>query len=185
MIDILLESPWIVASVGLFIVAITIYGWIQTGQKAALYSAGGILIATLLAVLISNWVETRQEKIRKVVHSVADDLGANRFEQIIAAIHPEATETVRRAQAELPNYKFKSAKVTGIHEINFTDKVEPQRVVVKMNVVVDVETNGFSGRVPRFVEVTFYKFGDQWLVYDYSHTDPMSGFREEGTFPRP
>jgi hypothetical protein len=185
MIDVILESPWIVAGIGLGIFAITIYGWIQTGQKAALYTAGGMLIATLIAVLVSSMVETRQEKVRKLVHSIADHLSANRFDQVIAAIHPEATETVHRAQAELPNYKFNSAKVTGIREIKFTDTVEPPRVVVTMTVVVDVETNGFAGRVPRLVEVTFYESGDQWLVYDYSHTDPMSGFRDEGTFPRP
>jgi hypothetical protein len=185
MIETLLENPWVVGGVGLFLVVITIYGWVQTGQKGALYVAGGLFVATILAIFASVLIETRSEQLRKRIHSIAADLEANRFDDIVASIHPEATETVNRARAELPNYKFSLAKVTGIREMVFSDTVEPKRVTVKMTVVVEVETAGFSGRVPRLVDVTFYEDGGRWKVYDYSHQSPISGYREEGEFPSP
>ncbi len=182
MMEVLLESPWIVAAIGIAITLVTLYVWLQTGRKEAMWGAVAVLVLTGLAVLVSHLVETPQEKLRARIHAIANDLENNRREAVLAAIHPAATETVQRAEAEMPNYRFKLARVTRIQSMRFQD-TQPKRAIVEMSVVVDVETNGFNGRVPRYVEIVFIDEGGTWLVYDYRHADPINRFRDEMKSP--
>ena len=178
--DILFESPLLVGGIGIAVLAATIFGFVQTGSKAALYAAIGILLLTVLLVFISLRVETEKEQLTSFIHQTASELENNNHAAILSRIHPNANTTVGRAAAEMPRYEFTVADVTRIHELEIRSSAQPPTAIVKMNVVVEGTFDGFSGRVPRYVEISLEKVGDRWLVTDYQHDEPTKGFRDTG-----
>ncbi len=176
--DLLFESPLLVGGIGLAVVAATVFGFVQTGSRTVLYTALGLLLLTILLVTVSMRVETEREQLTNLIHQTASELENNNHSAILSRIHPQANSTVLRATSELPRYEFTVANVTRIHELDIRSKAQPPTATVKMNVVVEGTFDGFSGRVPRYVEVMFEKQGDRWLVIDYNHDEPTKGFRD-------
>lgn len=176
----LLENSWMVGGLGFAISLATAYGWIQTGRKEALFAAAGILVLTIILIVVSMQVETDGEAIRKMIYQTADDVENNRRDAVLKRIHPSAVEILERARAEIQNYEFNRADVTQIHEITVNSKAQPAQATVKMNIIAGGSFSGFtSNGVPRYVEFTLYKSGKEWMVFDYSHSEPLAGFREK------
>ncbi|MFO0921219.1 MAG: hypothetical protein U0905_01880 [Pirellulales bacterium] len=177
MMDVIQQNPIVVGIVGLLIALGSLWGWVQTGQKPAFYGACGIALLTILLVAWGFLVETESEKIEAMIYATASELESNNHAAIFARIHPSATETVNRAKTELPRYKFTMAKVTRIRAIEVDSQHVPPEAKVEMNVVAEGSFEGFSGKVPRYVELTLVKSDGKWLVYDYAHREPLEGFR--------
>ncbi len=176
MLEYVVDHPLWIGFFGLFIAGATFLGWIQTGNKLALGTALSAALLTILALAYSYGTESEKEKIEGMLHQTASDLEDNRFDAVYARIHRSAPELRSRAESELRRYRFSMAKVTRIKKIEIDEKHAPPMAKVEMNVVVEGSFDGFTGKAPRFVELYLYKEGSNWLVYDYSHREPMAGF---------
>ncbi|MFN3192876.1 MAG: hypothetical protein ACE361_20370 [Aureliella sp.] len=179
--ELIFESPWMVGIGGVSLVLLAGVIWTQVNdrpvQRAALISMLASLVMTIVLVLTSLFVETDREAIRADLHELARLLQANDREAIYRHIHPNASEGVQRARAELPRYTFSEARVTRIKSIQINGEQKPPTALAEFNVVVEASASMGSGRVPRFVHVYFMKDGDNWLVHDYEHFDVATGFR--------
>ena len=113
MSELLFENPFVVGVTGTAFVLIALVTWVQGGFRAALYSAIGFALLTLILLLVNINVQTDRETIQTLLHQVGRDLEHNEFDKVIAVIHPAAVEAIQRAKSELHNYKFSMARVTG------------------------------------------------------------------------
>lgn len=176
----ILQSPLLIAIVGFGIAVACLWGFLQTGHKAAIIAAlviGGI---TTLLIVLGNYLETDKERIEAMVYATASEIEANQVAAIVARVYPSNTTLKSQVENELQRYTFSEARINTIHEIEINDVALPRTAIVKMNVTVSGEFSGFSGTVPRYLEVKLREQGDAWLVDDYFHAEPMYYHRGEG-----
>jgi len=181
----LFESPMYVGLSGLFVIVISTVAWFNTANKYAAWSAGGATLLTLVMLMIENYVVTYREEIELRLDEVAEHLQNNRVEEVIAAIHPAAQNSIQSARSELPKYRFSEARVTTIRTIDVDSKIKRPRAVAEFNVFVALTVDGQSYRVPRFITLTLYRENDKWFVFDYSHSEPTTGMRNRSGDSRP
>jgi hypothetical protein len=178
MLDVLLESPILVAICGLIIAAIVLFVWMQTGHRAALLGAVSTVGLTAVLVLISLQVETDREQIITTINDVADAVRENNAERVYSFVHPGARESLRRARPELENYHFSDARMTRLKSISVNRESAESTAIAEFNVVVAIDHQGSTIRVPRFVRAYFTQQSDRWLVFDFEHFEPTQGLRE-------
>lgn len=178
MIQFVLENPFVLGAGGLCAAGLAGFLWTQSGSKAAGWAAIALFLLTFLLVVVSVQVQTDQERISHMLHDVAAALQRNDHTYVLSHIHPQASETVQRAEKELPRYKFTEARVTRIKAITVDSTRKPETAVAEFNVIVALTVDGYQGQVPRFVKLYLAKQGDRWLVRDYEHSEPTAGFRQ-------
>jgi hypothetical protein len=179
MIEFVLEKPLWVGILGAILTVVAIQWWIRSGRREAMLLAIGILMLTFAFVSAGNLIETEQESLRTMLYQTADDLKNNRKSEVTTAIYTNPTEQVVAAKRyiEEGTYTFEAASIKKIHSIEFSGPKSARRAIAKMNVFVEGRFDGYGAKVPRYVEVTLYRVGDQWLVYDFTHDEPLSGFK--------
>jgi len=174
------ENPIYLGICGLLVVVIAIIAWMNTANKYALWAAAGAFAITAFLLLIEHNVVTYREEIIARLNEVADHLQNNRTDDAIAAIHPAADSAIRTARAELPNYKFSEARITTIHSIDIDAQTKRPRAVAEFNVIVALDFQGQSyKKIPRYIKVTLYRENDKWYVFDYAHSEPTAGIRNQ------
>jgi len=176
MISLLAERPLILSIMLGTLSAGLIFGWLQTGKIGA--AVVGLLLALMIPlawVVAARWV-TDREQIEALIYDTAGAVAENRYDRVYEVIGDPATET--RARAELPNYVFDSADVTGIRSIDLIDGSYPPEADADLNVRVDVSHRGgrFRGvRVLRRLVLKLQKLDDQWVVVQYRHLPVVGG----------
>jgi len=181
MTRLLAEQPLVVAVMLAVLASASLYGWLQTGQRAA-GIAGVVLLALipLAWVLSENWV-TDRERIEKIIYETADAVEANAPQ---AAVRVVADPDVRaRARALLERFEFTRADVNRIRRIEMIDGAAPPQAEVELTVKVTVdEKRGAIQDVtaPRRVTLHFRQQRDgRWRVTEFRQgplvgTDPYS-----------
>lgn len=177
MFDSILEHSTFVGIIGAVIALALFWIWFQTGLKAVVYSALAAVAITVALVLLSVSIETPREQMIAWLDSTAAELQANNFSALQAKIHPGTASELRSLESEAEHYKFSIAQIKRIHDIEFSGKEPDRRAVVKMNVFVEVTTNGGTFKIPRYVELTLYQVDGKWLVYQARHEEPTYGFK--------
>jgi len=176
----LLDNLFPLVMGGVLLTVVLAGSWLKMGHKGLLI---GAIIVALLAVglvILDQAVVTEREQIERTIHQIAADVEREDTELLLSHIHPDAEETRRRAEAEIPHYKIKSVRVKQGLQIDLDMRHDPPQAQVEFNVVVDgSDAAGFLGerQVPRFVSVRLWKDGDRWKVRDYRHADPLEGMR--------
>lgn len=176
MTEFLFETPYIVGFIGALLTGLSLFGWIQTGNKFAAYAGLGFLLLTVLVVLMNVYVVTDRETIRVVLSQTAQELEENRFEAIKKRIHPDHTQQVATAMTLLPRIKFDVATVTRVHSIEMSKLGNKPTARVRMNVYVEVQSDVMPAKVPRWVQVDLEKAGKEWLVVDFVHKEATFEF---------
>lgn len=179
----LAEQPLVVSLMLAAVSIALIYGWLQTGKKAA--AVIGLLIALLIPGvwwLATNWVTDREE-IRELISDTADAVRSNDIERVLRLIAEDRPETITQARNELPRFVFDEARVTGIRKIDIVEGSYPLEADVDMNVsvVVSDKRGQFTSlKVPRRLQLQLLKLdsadgqGERWFVVDYNHM-PLVG----------
>jgi uncharacterized membrane protein YecN with MAPEG domain len=176
MAEFLFENPYVVGLVGALLTGLSLFGWIQTGNKIAAYVGLGFLLLTSFLVWLNLYVVTDREQIRVVLTDTSRELEENRHDAVKKRIHPDHTQQVASAVALLPRIKFDVATVTRVHSIELTKVGNKPSARVRMNVYVEVQTDFMPGKVPRWVQLDLEKLGDQWLVVDFVHKEATFEF---------
>ena len=181
MATILFEQPWLISTIGAVLTVLTFYGWVQTGNSIALKTAIGFAIGSILLVLLNHWVITDTEKIRIWLVDAAGELQSNEYDKVLKRISPDHTERVESIAARMKTVKFSVAKVTMIHSIKIEYKGTAPTADVRMNAFVQAESNGMSGKLPRWVRLTLEKRNTEWLITDFEDRDPQHEFMKSSS----
>ena len=179
MLDLLYESPVIVAMVGTALTGLLVFFWIQSAKRAVLVAAMLCGLLSVGMVVMSVNVVTDRERILLILDEVADALEENNHEVVFGYIHPNAVAAVQRARSELPAYAFSEARVTRVRELSVNKGTVPPTAMVEFTVVVNVALQGMQYRGPRLIRIYMMQSDGRWLVRDYQHTAPTAaGFPE-------
>lgn len=176
MTTLLAEQPIIVSLMLGALAAGLVYGWMQTGKAAAGIAGLIMLLLIPLAWLLASYWVTDREQIELLIERTAVAVAANEHEQVLAVIGDPRAEA--QARAELPNYQFDEARVTGIREIVILDDTYPLEAEADLNVRVDVSHRGGrfrNVRAPRRLILTLQKQNEEWKVIAYEHLPVVGG----------
>ncbi len=195
MMTLLFEQPWMIGAIGAIVTGLTIYGWVQTGNPAALKAAAGIFVVAMVLLLLNILIDTDREIVQRMLYATAKDLENNDETAILARIHPVHTDRVdegielihtdRMEQEKTGSRRvtFHTVQITSIHEILVESNRPNPRATIRMNVVVDADRVGFRRKVPRFVRLTLNKSKEAWLITDVEHRDPQHEFMNQPSIP--
>ena len=179
MSEFLFEDPVTLGVTGMAFTLVAAITWIKGGYSAALYSALAFFLLTIVLLILNLQVTTHREEVQDVISQVAAAVKRNDLEGVLKYVHASRSAALNRAKAELPNYHFSEARITGIKQIEINSETNPPSAIAEFNVAVDVTAHNqpFTG-IRRFVRCYFLRTGDKWLVSDYEHFEPTYGFKE-------
>ncbi len=168
----LLESPWIIGLLGFFLAAVLIYAWMQSGRDLFWKSSLGVALATVALLVINVTYKTDREVLDEFIHKIAADLQANRFQEVVKSVHPDASEELKSLKSQLEAVEFESVQIKKIHGIDLGKSTNPKNASIRMNVFVRASRGQNTGSVPRWVRVHLEQDHGKWFVVDYEHRDP-------------
>jgi hypothetical protein len=178
----LLDNPTTVLVLGGITALVFGAIWLQTGRKIELYVMLMITTAVAGLLIAGNLWKSDRQQVKTTIYQIARDVERNDVDAVLAHLHPSMTAVRQRAASEMPSYKFDEVQIKQNLEIEIFPAESPPRAVTSFNVVVVAsDSSGLINdrRVPRFVQVTFLKVGDNWLITEYDHDDPRQGFKKK------
>ena len=177
----ILENTLLIGVVGAVLSGLLAYTGIQLAEKRVLIGAGALCFLTVVLVVISQWIETDREQLRRTMNEIAVAVQQNDHDRFFTYFHPNASSGVQHAMSEVPRYTFHQASVTSIRNIVVNDRTQPPTAITEFIAAFKVSSDNpqsygaeFNSR--RFVKVYWMKQGEKWQVLDYEHADFMQGF---------
>ena len=172
----LFEQPWIVGTIGSILTVASVFGWLQTGNRWAAYSAIGFALITVLMVLMNLWVVTDREEVTVWLFQIASEVENNETPKVMARISHDATDRVRDAAAKLPRIKFLNARITKIHKVEIQSNRFNAKANVRMNVFVEADIQNYPVKAPRWIGLSLQKIEGKWLLTDFEDREPQHEF---------
>lgn len=169
----LVESPWILGGLGAFLACVFAYAWLQSGRSIFWKSCLGVALATVVLLTLNVGYKTDREVLREFLTKIAGDLEANRFKEVTACIHPDATDSLKALKSQLETVQFDTVRIKKIHGIELGKVKNPKTATIRMNVFVRASRGENSAAVPRWVKIHLEQERDRWFVVDYEHRDPQ------------
>lgn len=176
MVTVLLEQPWIVGAVGTILTVVTLYGWTQTGNEIAFKTGIGFAVGSILLMILNLWIVTDAEQVRSWLIEAAAELESNQADKVVRRLSPNHSDRVANAAERLKMVKFTVARITKIHSVKVDYQGANPIAYVRMNVFVEAESAGMSGKVPRWVGLTIEKKGKEWLIVDFEDREAQHEF---------
>ncbi len=176
MVTVLLEQPWIVGAVGTILTFVTLYGWTQTGNEIAFKTGIGFAVGSILLMILNLWIVTDAEQVRSWLIEAAAELESNQADKVVRRLSPNHSDRVANAAERLKTVKFTVARITKIHSVKVDYQGANPIAYVRMNVFVEAESAGMSGKVPRWVGLTIEKKGKEWLIVDFEDREAQHEF---------
>ena len=176
----LFENPLPALLIGSLTTVILAGGWLHTGSKWLLAAVVAAIVLTVAAVLAERLIVTDREQVTQTLFDIAKLVERNQVNEALTYAYPKTPAVRAQAAAELPLYRFSEVDIKSNLEVEVFPERTPPMATAEFNVVVVLSTrDGLlnNRRIPRYVEVTFYKDDDgQWRVGAYNHFDPRRGF---------
>lgn len=176
MVTVLLEQPWIVGAVGTILTVVTLYGWTQTGNAIAFKTGLGFAAGSILLIILNLWIVTDAEEVRSWLVAVAAELESNQADKVLNRLSPNHSDRVANAAERMKMVKFTVARITKIHSVKVDYQGAKPIAYVRMNVFIEAESSGMSGKVPRWVGLTIEKKGKEWLIVDFEDREAQHEF---------
>ncbi len=176
MVTVLLEQPWIVGAVGTILTVVTLYGWTQTGNEIAFKTGIGFAVGSILLMILNLWIVTDAEQVRSWLVEAAAELESNQADKVVRRLSPNHSDRVANAAERIKTVKFTVARITKIHSVKVDYQGANPIAYVRMNVFVEAEGAGMSGKVPRWVGLTIEKKGKEWLIVDFEDREAQHEF---------
>lgn len=172
MVELFAERPLLLSVLlGLLAMAM-LYAWTRSGQRSLLIAAAVLGLLIPVVWVVAGAIVTEEEEIRTLLARLAADVEANRFEDAYQAIHPDRTDVLQRARAELPRYEFTQARIASFRKIRVLEGTDPLEAVVDLNanVVVSQKRGPVQNqKVVRRLLLHLQKTPSGWKVIDYDH----------------
>jgi hypothetical protein len=176
----LYEEPLPIIVISAILCVALAVGFLKTGQKWLLVAVAAVVILAIAVLAIERAVVTDREQVEEVLFTIAAAVERNDIDEALSHALPDSP-AVHRAQTDLlRRIDFKAVKIKPNLEIEVLPDTSPLTAETRFNVVVIADA-GFGGtdHYPRYVEATFVKDGDRWLVHNYDHYEPTRGMRSE------
>lgn len=173
----LFESPSLILTVGVFLIAALGYVFVNTRQKGVLIGLIAVVALTCIAMVIERYVKTPREQVEATLDALADELEANNIEGALKYLDPKAEETRKRARWAMARIRITKAKVTNL-EIMVNETMSPPMAEVKFTGVIGVVHKNGGETIPSYpVKFTakLRQHGDRWVVTE--HTDSANDAR--------
>lgn len=185
----LTENPFPILLIGALTTAILASGWLRTGSKWLLAGVLAALAVTVGLVLAERWIVTDREQVAQTLYEIAAAVERNDVEGALQYAYSGTPEVRDHANTELRLYQFSEVNIKRNLEIEVFPNSDPPLATAEFNVVVVLGTrNGLLAdrRIPRYVEVTFYREADgRWAVGGYDHFAPQRGFMADPEMQQP
>lgn len=171
------EQPLILALLLGVIAAAILWGWLQSGKKAALIAGLAVLALIPIGWYVSSVWVTDREQIQAAIESTAQAVRDNDFDRALQIIEPQQRALLSSARADLSRFHFREARVNQIRTIQMLEGggAPEAEVDLTVTVVVSDQHGTFTDtRVIRRVLLSFRKSTDgNWYVYHYNHMAPI------------
>lgn len=167
----LYESPFLILTVGVLLIAALGYVFVNTRQKGVLIGLVAVILLTGIALAIEHFVETPCEQVEATLEALADELEANNLEGALQYLDPAAEDTRKRARWAFSHIRLTKAKVTNL-EIKVNETMSPPMAEVKFIGVIGVIYKKGGETIPSYpVKFTakLRQHGDRWIITE--HTD--------------
>ncbi len=172
----LLEQPLPTLVMGVVLAAALIMGFLKTGQKSLLFATLAVVALAVGLLIAERMVVTDREQVEQVLFEIAQAVERNDMDGALRHVSPDAPG-VEHARSELGRIQFQEVDIKPNLEIQVAPDRIPATAEARFNVVVTANVGLGVSRYPRYVEVTFEKQGDRWVVRDYSHYEPTRGMK--------
>ena len=175
MMVLLAERPMTVTVMLIAVAVGSLFGWLQTGKREAIWVAIATLALIPIAHVVAERWETDREQIEVLLYELADAVENNQAERAVQVIGDPDIRA--RAEVELERYRFEMAAINKIREIKVIDGAYPKEAEVQLSVKVDVSDRRGQIRNVRVLRLLILRMalqGDAWKVMDYQHF-PITG----------
>ncbi|MEL6896410.1 MAG: hypothetical protein AAFP90_09935 [Planctomycetota bacterium] len=179
MLQLVAESP-ITLSIVLGLLGLgCLFGWLQSGKKAAGVVGVVFLLLIPVAWIVAGLIQTEREAILEMIDTAAAAVERNDVDAAISHIDPRLREVNERAKMALNSVKFSRARVTRVREVNVRSDATPMTAKVDLSVSVTVSArNGMVEGVkrPARLQLELRKNSKgQWKVIDYQQSEIVGG----------
>ena len=165
----LTEDPTPILIVGGIALAAIIAAVYFTGRAVFLLGAAVILPVLGAVLLVDFMVVTDRERVGDVISAGAAAVEANRLDDLLKLVSPQAKQLQDLARSTLKMVAFTSVRVTSTPKIVINPVTSPKSAEATFMAVAEVKgniTNNAEIKVPRRVRVTFEWQNDRWMVTD-------------------
>lgn len=171
----LFESPFLILTIGVLLIAASGYLFVNTRQKGALIGLVVVIALTALALLVEHLVVTPREQVEASLEGLASELEANNLEGTLRYLDPSAKESRDRARWAMSRFRVTKAKVANL-QVTVNEMMSPPLAEVKFTGVigvVDKKGSYTAQSIPVKFTATLRQHGDRWVVTE--HTDSAIG----------
>ncbi|MCH2182906.1 MAG: hypothetical protein MK108_12955 [Mariniblastus sp.] len=162
--------------IGILLISAFLLTWFISRWKLFIGFAALALVAMVGAIVAEQMIVTDREQLRQDVFDLAAAVQSNDVQGVVRFVSPQSPHTIRRVQAEMPDYDFRKCRVIGFNTIELPEG-STTRATVDFVVGFDVDatrTLDYNGSGTRRVTLTFEKQGDSWKITNYQHDHPQS-----------
>lgn len=173
----LTESPVHSIMIGILLTSFFTLMWFISRRRLFLGFSGLAFATMVTAVVAGQLIVTEREQLKRDVFQLAQAVQSNNLNGVVSFVSPDAPNTIRRIQYEMPNYVFRKCRIIGFNYVDVPEEGRPRRASVNFVVGFDVDatrTYDYNGSGTRRVTLTFEKQGDSWKITDYHHEHPQS-----------
>ena len=174
----LFESPFLILTVGVLLLAAFGYVYVNTRQKGALIGLGVVVALTAVLLLVEHLVQTPREQVEASLEGLASELEANNIEGALKYLDPAAKETRDRARWAMSRFQVTKAKISSDLQVEVNEMMSPPAAEVKFTGVIGVvdKKGAYSTQsVPVKFTAKLRQHGDRWVVTE--HTDTAVGIQ--------
>lgn len=174
-----LEQPLPILMMGAVVVIALAVGFIKTGQRSLLLALAAAALILIGLLALERFVVTDREQVEAVLFQIADAVERNEIDEALQHVSPDAPG-VSHVRGELGRIHFHEVDIKPNLKIDVYPDRTPPTAEARFNVVVEISSPQLqigAERYPRYVEVSFLKQGDAWVVRDYSHYEPTRGMK--------
>ncbi len=129
-------------------------------------------------VVMERSIETDNEKLRSNTFRLAELVANNDLQGAKRYFSKKMLSTINQLETEMPDYNFRSCRITGFRPIEFDSTSNPTKAQVDFTVIVNVDASiryQYDGVAQRGVLLNFEKESDgEWRIVNYSHYDPRN-----------
>jgi hypothetical protein len=156
-------------------------GFIKTGQKWLLFALAAVVVLTVALLAIERAVVTDREQVEDVLRQIAAAVERNDIDEAMQHFLRDPPAKLQADSDYLKKITFREVSIKPNLEIIIFPGTAPLRAETRFNVTVVADAGWGDGprHYPRYVEATFIKQGDRWIVHDYQHFEPTRGMRSD------
>ncbi|TWT48339.1 hypothetical protein [Botrimarina hoheduenensis] len=163
---VLLESPTLVAAIGLFLLTATGIFYTQSRSLGALISVGVAVLLTAGGLIAERSIVTSAEAVRAEVHDLFDAIADNDLPAVIALLDPAASNMQADAQTLMPMFRVLSAGEGGRVRVAINDNTATAEL--KPVIKVTHQSTGATGVYFDGLTLRLVKRDDRWRFTDYT-----------------